>query len=652
MQANVVKDGGSALLISTDSHIQQYSTLNALNTSPTACIPPHHSEVVLSLSCTQNDVPHVEITMEGSFEMQANVVEDGGIGLYTDPLIDSTIESGFLLRDNFVLEDLLKSSGGDIVTLVATEGVDGRMTLANSSEEELSDEVDEMKGITLKSCHNGVMAKVCTGEADSNLAVTNVDTNIGLISESFGDVEVQNYIQLIDVTSAIDDKLVSTIAARAEESNNINTSDITSDQLVENVENMNESNIDIIGYIEQHISTPSKNVTLASDDNDTITSDIREKDSDATKSVTASDQLIDDICGGMHILQDKSATFINVASAGNDIIIATSVAIEELNSVTDFDHLDEKEKGMFEENSSNYEEDNFPEVQLLSITASNITSPEANKVRKRRRIDCPGTSWFGCSSKKKRKVDNVCDSKDKFGDESLLKVRDHSPIVSLQLIKRSIRLRSPPTDPESVSPLPSTTPPSISSSALSSLTSTSILFQCGRCSSVLQSERSWHTHCAANHGGSARLAGDPCGQNFSVEEEEKAWKDSFSLSKRVSCPRCGDKVYMSKSSMKRHLKTCKVEDVNEASDEVCDGKVEDNFISIKREGPVRGKRKAATRAQGKVAEFIRQIKTRYEGDSSETEDEQLTDGSGDNYDFMNEVGVSDLFKIVINAARK
>ena len=79
-----------------------------------------------------------------------------------------------------------------------------------------------------------------------------------------------------------------------------------------------------------------------------------------------------------------------------------------------------------------------------------------------------------------------------------------------------------------------------------------------RCPSVLKSDRGWQRHRAAVNGGIGCTAGDYLGQTFSMEEEKQAWRETFSLSKRVGCPRCNDAAFPRKSKMLDHLKTCKV----------------------------------------------------------------------------------------------
>ena len=93
-----------------------------------------------------------------------------------------------------------------------------------------------------------------------------------------------------------------------------------------------------------------------------------------------------------------------------------------------------------------------------------------------------------------------------------------------------------------------------------------------------------------------------------------------------------------------HVKSCQVEEVftapagqGPAVEEPVPGKSVD-----------RVKRRAATKAQGRVAEFVRQMKTKFEGESSEAEvDEDISDDSDDNYDVKNEAELSSLYKAVM-----
>ena len=74
---------------------------------------------------------------------------------------------------------------------------------------------------------------------------------------------------------------------------------------------------------------------------------------------------------------------------------------------------------------------------------------------------------------------------------------------------------------------------------------------------------------------------------------------------------------------------------------------------VKCENGTRARRKAATKAQGRVAEFVRQMTTRFEGESSEAElDEDISEDSDDNYDVKREVGVSALYKLFRNDSKR
>merc|ERR1719318_412342 len=208
--------------------------------------------------------------------------------------------------------------------------------------------------------------------------------------------------------------------------------------------------------------------------------------------------------------------------------------------------------------------------------------------------------------------------------------------------RRSGRSQSNPTKSSSATS-PSSPPPTPSASSAPKQQ-----FKCGRCSSILKSERRWQEHRAAVHGGKARLAEDPLGQDFTTAEEEKAIKEAFSFSKQVSCRRCNDVFFTLKSKLVNHLKKCKVEEAllplpaEEHSQEE---------ISVKSESKI--KRIAATKAQGRVAEFVRQMKTKFEGESSEADaDEDVSEDSDDNYDVKNEAEVSALYKLVRNDAKR
>ena len=61
-------------------------------------------------------------------------------------------------------------------------------------------------------------------------------------------------------------------------------------------------------------------------------------------------------------------------------------------------------------------------------------------------------------------------------------------------------------------------------------------------------------------------------------------------------------------------------------------------------------RKAAAKAQGRVAEFVKQMTTKFEYESSEAEGD-VSDGSDDNYDVKNEAEVFALYKIANDGKR-
>ena len=80
------------------------------------------------------------------------------------------------------------------------------------------------------------------------------------------------------------------------------------------------------------------------------------------------------------------------------------------------------------------------------------------------------------------------------------------------------------------------------------------------------------------------------------------------------------------------MKTCKMQ--TKSVDLVSPDIVPDKPTSpVKSQNGTRARRKAATKAQGRVAEFVRQMKAKFEGESSEAEiDEDISDEYDTNID--------------------
>ena len=189
-------------------------------------------------------------------------------------------------------------------------------------------------------------------------------------------------------------------------------------------------------------------------------------------------------------------------------------------------------------------------------------------------------------------------------------------------------------------------------------------WQCGRCSSCLQSERSWRRHRDTVHGGSARLRDDDQGQEFSVDEEEAAWRHALKSYKKIYCPRCNKTNIVKPSSMLDHLKDC---------NQHCNKKKDKKILSTDKENNVkqvtqskiskemtvkddaaedsskngRNRRRAATKARSTVAAFVEAMKTKFEGESSDNDHdtiEEVAEDSDDNFNVNNEIVLSNFYK--------
>ena len=173
------------------------------------------------------------------------------------------------------------------------------------------------------------------------------------------------------------------------------------------------------------------------------------------------------------------------------------------------------------------------------------------------------------------------------------------------------------------------------------------VFNCGRCTSVLQSERSWKRHKDTVHGGSARLQDDPLGQLFNSEQEEAAWKQALTSFKKISCPRCNEKTFVKPTPLEEHLKSCcNVKNV------VGKSKPDENHLpkkiveTVSVESPGRNRRRAATKARSTVAAFVKAMKTKFDGESSDGDPEvnEMMEDSDDNFIVQNEVDLNKFIK--------
>ena len=166
-----------------------------------------------------------------------------------------------------------------------------------------------------------------------------------------------------------------------------------------------------------------------------------------------------------------------------------------------------------------------------------------------------------------------------------------------------------------------------------------VRLQCGKCFSVSRSARSWTLHRAKVHGGCARLVGES--QEFSTEEEEVAVGLAYQSCKRVPCGRCAKATFTDPGLLLHHLRQCGVKEEEE----------------VKVEAGGRSRRAAATKAKGRVAEFVKQITKKYDGESSEEgsaieKDISNDEDSDDNFDIGKETGAPLLYAVTFEGRKR
>ena len=167
-----------------------------------------------------------------------------------------------------------------------------------------------------------------------------------------------------------------------------------------------------------------------------------------------------------------------------------------------------------------------------------------------------------------------------------------------------------------------------------------VRLQCGKCFSVSRSCRSWTLHQAKVHGGLARLVGE-C-QEFRPEEEAAAVGLAYQSCKRVPCGRCGKVTFTDPGLLLYHLRQCGVKEETE---------------EVKVEIGGRSRRAAATKAKGRVAEFVKQITKKYDGESSEEgsaseKDISNDEDSDDNFDIGKETGAPSLYTVTLEGRKR
>ena len=176
------------------------------------------------------------------------------------------------------------------------------------------------------------------------------------------------------------------------------------------------------------------------------------------------------------------------------------------------------------------------------------------------------------------------------------------------------------------------------------------VFNCGRCKSVLQSERSWKRHRDTVHGGSARLQGDSLGQLFNSDQEERAWNQALASFKKINCPRCNKKTFVKPALLEEHLKSCcnviKTVGLGKKKRDKSPNNLEKIVENVNVESPGRSRRQAATKARSTVAAFVKAMKTKFDGESSDGDPEvtEVMEDSDDNFNVQNEVDLNKFIK--------
>ena len=190
-------------------------------------------------------------------------------------------------------------------------------------------------------------------------------------------------------------------------------------------------------------------------------------------------------------------------------------------------------------------------------------------------------------------------------------------------------------------------------------------FHCGRCKSVVQSERSWRRHKDVVHGGTARLKGHPRGQVFSSHEENIAWREAIKQHKKISCPRCNLKTFTKSVDVEEHLKVCNRGRIDQHFPPLASKIVEKEVENIIKPKPVikennnvtniivkedevgekKSRRKAATKARSNVAAYVKAMKSvNKDGSESDADVGDLTDDSDDNFKVENEVNLTEFYE--------
>jgi len=643
------------------------SVTTALDSEPSS----HPSDPTSGESCSLPDVPCVEISKETVMEIQVGVVEDGNLDSGANisfPFSDSAVETNFLFSDTLVLDQLLNSSGGKIVNLVATEGPDGSMTLSATDMGDggdINDEhSDEVKGI------ENEFEKIKKSIHDIHSQVDSDINNVDEIVSQRGAEEESSPVSggQEQVLSPI--KLHKSKAAMAALTNNMEEDSLESiERQIE--EHTKESGGDLVNYFEMRLKEFETEIAQESG-----------KESLSNEIVVADE--------------------INIATE-NEIVdsVSENVVSGTLHEVVESVAMPESK-----EQAEKLETSNCESVSDLEFNSTNDVADSSNnanaseikmgKVKKKRKRDCPGTSWFGCSNfrskVKKRKIEEKkADGKEKGFENTSEPLNSDRVNLTSPSQRRSKRLKSnsknlptpstksgthrasqsspvertastpsrtrssadlssPPAQRTASTPSctlsasqPSSPSPKRRSERLESSPNQSVKvrsvrvrlsklqttpkascsqrFMCGKCSLIFKTELERQTHRTEIHG-----AGEQTGHLISRLEDPPHSKQGIPLKR---------------SKRQEGIKNSSKE-VNALEGIV---KIENSRSSI------RVPRKAAAKAQGRVAEFVKQMKTKFEDESSEAEGD-LSDGSDDNYDVKNEAEVFALYKVANDGKRQ
>merc|ERR1719186_2519448 len=426
-----------------------------------------HSLSLVSPIQSKPKVPCVEITQENVTEMKVRVVEDGSVDASIDgvanisfPLNDASLGTSFLLGNNLEHDELLNSSGGEVVNLVATEGPDGKKTLVTDS----GDGVDD-------NCVGKTQVQVMENELKSmkkNMEEIRNEGSMQIEKASPATPYLQNGKKC--TSTADSSKLEFEWEAGSPfKFNNISrsTSVVISDMFGDSLENLQkriednteEPGGELVEYFEMRLKefeseivqgTAGEFIKKAAIDEPSV----KQLESIATTGARAKQNSgqLETIATTDARAEPKSKQLETIATTAamaekNSKQLETNDAMTEAaidpNNLTTISGQKENYEGVLESNEiSKNAAEYIPELQ-----SSTISEPTENRNRKKRRRDCPGTSWFGCSSKKqvkKRKVEEP--EKAELNTSVEVEPEHFSQVSSKKLKRRSARLQSSPME--------------------------------------------------------------------------------------------------------------------------------------------------------------------------------------------------------------